>query len=131
LTAFSAFANATLTFKRQVGSVTIDALGNRSVSTQDFVITAYLKEVSSNRQQEKDFDGGLDNVIAVEGRCVEPATLPPDIVPGMMASAVIGGKVGEFYLEPALPSAFGTVEATLGDKLKGRFVVRIVMGEAT
>lgn len=126
---FAAFANATLTFQRAIAPPQIDALGNLSAVTEDFVVTAYLKTKKSQRQPFTPIDGGQDNVIELEGRCIEPATLPLDILPGARAAAVIGGVEGEFYIEATIPSAFG-VDRALGGKISGRFITRTSWGEA-
>lgn len=128
-TPFASFTNATLTFQRKVGVETVDALGNVRADTVDFVVTAYLKEVKTTSKNQMDWEGGLDNAIAVEGRCVSPANLPADITPGTKAIAIIGGIAGEFYYEGSIPSALGT-DAILGGKIKGRFITRTVFGEA-
>ncbi len=129
VTPFASFANATLTFQRAIGPASIDALGNSSAPTGDWVLSAYLKEVNSTAKNQQPWEGGQDNVVRVEGRCVEPAALPADIVPGVKAEAIISGFVGEFILEATLPSPLG-VDELLGAKIKGRFVSRSLMGDA-
>lgn len=128
-TPFASYANAVLVFQRAIGTPTIDALGNTSATTADFVVRAYLKQVKSAAKNQMPWDGGQDNVVEVEGRCVEPAALPSDIVPGVKAQATIGGVEGEFILEATIASAFG-VDELLGAKLQGRFIVRVAFGEA-
>ncbi len=129
-TPFAAYANATLTFQRAIAAPTVDALGNQSVQTEDFVVTAYLKEIVPRAGGNlSPFDGGTDTSSRVEGRLVEPTSLPADIVPGVRAIAVIGGIEGEFYLAATIPDAFG-VDGVLGSKIKGRFVTRVAFGEA-
>lgn len=128
-TAFAGYANATLTFQVAVSSGEIDSLGNPVATTQDAIVEAYITEIPRERTQIG-WSGGADNVLRVQGRCVEPAALPEGIIPGVAAKAVIGGVEGEFYLEPALQSAFEVLGQVAGEKIKGRFVTRSVMGEA-
>ncbi len=127
-TPFAAFANAVIVFQRQTAPPTIDALGNPTAETIDFVLTAYVKGAGSTAGTgSKEFPGGQDNAIAIEGRCVSPLALPPDIVPGVAAEALIAGIPGEFHLEATIPSAFGT-DSLLGAKLKGKFITRTLLG---
>ena len=123
-TPFAAFANAVIVFQRATAPPTIDALGNPSADTVDFVLTAYVKPSGSKTTE---FPGGQDNAIAIEGRCVSPLALPPDIVPGVAAEALISGIPGDFYLEASIPSAFGT-DTLLGGKIKGKFITRTLLG---
>lgn len=127
-TPFSAYANAVLIFQLPIQVIENDSLGNPQAITEDFAVHAYLKSASSNTNINP-FDAGQDNVIGVEGRCVEPASLPADIAPGARAIATIGGIEGEFFLETSIPSAFG-VDDLLGAKLKGRFVTSVTWGDA-
>jgi hypothetical protein len=122
-------ANATLTFQVSTGEKEIDELGNVRTIVQPLVVQAYLKEGRGRRQPTETDRASEANVIGVSGRCVEPSSLPPTLLPGAKAKAVIGGIEGEFYLEACLQSAYAAVTDVLGAKLKGSFEARVTYGE--
>lgn len=123
-------ANATLTFQVSTGEKEIDELGNVRTIVQPLVVQAYLKESSGSGRPPTETDRASEaNVIGVSGRCVEPTSLPPTLLPGAKAKAMIGGVEGDFYLEASLQSAYAAVTDVLGAKLKGSFEARVTYGE--
>lgn len=122
-------ANATLVFQVPTGEKEIDDLGNVRTVVQPLVVQAYLRESSSRRPPTETDRASEANVIGVSGRCVEPSSLPPTLLPGAKAKASIGGIDGDFYLETCLQSAYEAVTDVLGAKLKGSFEARVTYGE--
>ena len=121
--------NAILTFQVPTGESSIDDLGNPVIVTESLVVHAFMKESRRSSRQATETDRASEAaLLSLEGRCLEPAELPPTLLVGAKAKAVIGGVEGDFYLEPVLQSAFTTVTDALGAKIRGSFETRVVYG---
>ncbi|HEY9648631.1 MAG TPA: hypothetical protein V6C88_19780 [Chroococcidiopsis sp.] len=138
-------ANSTLVFQVPSSSGEIDELGNPSATTVPLTVTAYLKELRNRSRTNDGLDGGEVSRVLLEGRinsveldgvAIEPAALPAEILPGAKATAVISDPagqsadlVGDFFLEAAIASAFGT-SAVMGAPIRGYLVTQVAWGEA-
>lgn len=124
--------NATLVFEVSTGETETDELGNTRAKLESLTVLAYLKEKRSS-SSSNGLDSDLDSdrhAVTVEGRCIDPAALPPSVVPGSKAIATIGDLQGEFELSPTVQTAFEAVTAALGAKIKGTFTARVLWGQA-
>jgi hypothetical protein len=129
-------ANATLTFQVPIAPSlgAVDGYGNPIATTQDLIVSAYLKE--GTREQDGDLKDGNETIrVELEGRCISPEKLPLEVAIGSRADCevrdAIGNvaMVGEFYLDASVPSAWG-VDEVLGGKIRGYLITRIRWGTA-
>ena len=117
--------NATLIFKIPNGTITVEpATGNAIEPTVDLIVKASF----SSAKGSFDEIPGLDpSSMLLEGRSIAPKFLPPTVHAGMRATATITDPatgrelVGEFVLDPIVPSRYKPVTRTLGSPLKGVF----------
>ena len=124
-------SNATLTFQVPIGGSRIDDLGNPAAITEPLVMSAYLTpKRNSGARAQPDTSTELHEV-ELTGRCINPSSLPPSLLPGSKATAVIGDMEGEFYLAAVVQSPFPAVTKALGAKLSGTFKARVVWGESS
>ena len=117
-TPFSAFANATITFKIPDGPIVTDAYGNDATPLVDWEATAMLNQQSkpTNSEFQSQFS---QETIYVEGRLIEPKTLPSTIQPEQIGTASIDGIDYEFRYLPAIASSYFAENSILGQKLRG------------
>jgi len=125
-TPFSSFQNATLTFKVQGSEPVYGDYGHLVSDLQSFVVKAYLRQ--SARPQPSLFDGANQEDIFVEGRCISPLTLHPDIQPEVFADAVVNGASYKFRYQPAVASPFFAENQILGQKIEGYLIRTTTMG---
>lgn len=118
--------NAVLTFQVPTGDREIDELGNPRAQLETLVVKAYLVEKRSRSQSD---DASDRHELRFEGRCIDPPQLPPSLLPGTKATAVIGNLQGDFELLPTGQSPYQAVTDVLGAKLKGIFSNRVVWGQ--
>ncbi|NEQ45631.1 MAG: hypothetical protein F6K00_19630 [Leptolyngbya sp. SIOISBB] len=122
-------ANATLTFEVSSGEQEIDENGVTRVVTETLTVKAFLNEASSNTSSSvDDYEPiGERHSLFMEGRCLDPKSLPPSLGVGSEAKAVIGGQVGKitgtFSLAAVAQSPFEKVPKALGQKIRGELVV--------
>ena len=109
-------ANALITFEvTTAGTLTVDpATGNTIVEKTPVVLEAYLKR---SRGPNPVVEPGVDRSSeTLEGRLVEPISLPNSISFGAVGTAVINGQSGTIRLRRGVQSAFG-VNLVIGDKI--------------
>jgi hypothetical protein len=129
-------ANATLKFQLAIAPTLtdIDVYGNPIATTQELIVSAYLKEGS--REENEDLKDGNETVrVELEGRCISPDKLPGGIAIGTKADCEVRDALGnvtlagEFYLDASVPSVWG-VDEVLGGKIRGYLITRIRWGTA-
>jgi hypothetical protein len=129
-------ANSTLRFQLAIAHTLseTDVYGNPIASTQELIVSAYLKEGA--REKNDDLKDGNETVrVELEGRCISPTQLPLGLAIGSKADCevrdAIGNvaMVGEFYLDASVPSVWG-VDEVLGGKIRGYLITRIRWGTA-
>jgi len=137
-------ANATLTFLVPTGEPDINDLGEPVAMVEEWVVQCYLR-AQNRTAQPKAVEAGEMPRIYIKGRIVSvsvggveriPAALPATVQVGAKATATIndlGGfaapVTGDFYLEMAIASAFGT-SAALGAPIEGYLTQTVNWGEA-
>lgn len=83
------------------------------------VAVAVTLRVRSRQQPEALAGQAERDVLELEGRCVQPMTLPAGVGAGSTAALAVGGRWGTLTLEPELPSPIPEVEAALGQRITG------------
>lgn len=108
-------ANAELTFRTSTGQLYTDpATGNVKLQQANLVCTAYLRPQSS---PQADDAPGVDRTIErLEGRMVDPISLPLNIRSGGVCRAIVDKTPGTLRLFIGTQSAFG-IHEILGEKI--------------
>jgi hypothetical protein len=119
-TPFTTFANATVTFKVRSGVPEYNEYGHLEDNLIDFPVVCFLtqkKKPMSNLMNEAN-----QNEIYVEGRCITPKSLSPDILPESLGDATLDGIDYKFRLQSAISSPFFSEVDILGQKLEGYLI---------
>ena len=90
---FTAFTNATITFKLPTGVVSTNNLGNRVIETSLIVVKAMLKPVKDSATVNY-YLGDDDSAELMSGYLTEPTTLPTYLKPPTEGAIVISTAVG-------------------------------------
>jgi len=108
-------ANAEITFEVSSGALVVDPdTGNTEMQKTSVVLEAYLK---ASRNPNVQTEPGVDRAAEVlEGRLVEPVSLPNSIPFGAVGTAVINGQSGTVRLRRGVQSPFG-VNLVIGDRI--------------
>lgn len=107
--------NSSLVFSVASGEVTTDGVtGNAIVATTEVEIQASLTplgDAASGIQKRLGIDA---TGLSLQGRCVEPMTVPSGIVSGQPCQLTYGGKTSQAWIIIPPRSRWNT-EASLGD----------------
>jgi hypothetical protein len=116
-TPFSPFANATIAFKVPLSEPTIGEFGHKEYKYKKIVVTAFLKQ--ARLPQPVIFEEGNQELVYVEGRCIDPKTIPVTIKPETIMDAVVDGVEYKFRYQGKVQSPFYPENDLLGQPLKG------------
>lgn len=119
---FADFTQSTLTFKIDDGVPVLDETGNYAAPSRTITVKAFLEQSKRQGKAESTI-GELRNLVHVEGHCVEPMQMPPELEPGMSAIATVNGVDGRFVLSLVLPDPVSAAGEAVGDQIKGTFEV--------
>lgn len=123
---FTAFANATITFKIGTGEPTYGEFGHLVDELEDFEVTCFL--VEKKKSQTDPFDGASQDDIYVEGRCIKPLLLSPDIRSDALGEAIVDGVPFQFRYVATLPSPFFAENKIIGEKIQGYLIKTTTWG---
>lgn len=114
---FAKFANTQLIFSIATDRIVLDEYDNPTQTTERFIVTAILKPQSSNLKPQAGVD---DNQSVFSGYLVEPLQLPKAIAPNSKAEIILGGRMGEFTLQPTIPNPYlAAAKITMLTEIKG------------
>lgn len=125
-TPFATFANATVTFKVRSSTPTYGEYGHLVDDLIDYSVVCFLqqrKPPMSNLMNEAN-----QEEIYVEGRCISPKRLSPDIQPEVLGNATLNGVEYKFRYAPSLPSPFFSEDEILGQRINGYLIQSTLWG---
>ena len=125
---FAGFTLSTLKFRVGDGVPTIGDRGSYEAASKVIEIQAYLVAANRTADPLSAFGESLEKA-RLKGYCVEPMLLPDEVLPGMVAEAVITGVPGRFEIALTPRNPVHTVRTAIGDQIEGVFTRTINRGD--
>lgn len=127
-TPFANFANATVTFKIRSSEPVVGAYGHLEDNLIDYSVRCFLQEKNHRQISNNLMEDASQEEIYVEGRCIEPKRLSPDIQSEVLGDAIVNGISYKFRLSLSLASAFFAEDEILGQKINGYLIKTSLWG---
>ncbi len=108
-----------LQFRVSTGTYERDARGNLVPVVRLVTILCTLRPL--NAPFLRGVTGLNEHEITLQGRCLEPMSLPTGVGPGSEAGLILYGRTGTFCLDPFVPSPIPELEEALGTRFVGRW----------
>ncbi len=115
---FGVLRASSLQFRVSTGTYERDARGNLVPGVRLVTILCTLRPLNAFL---RGVIGLNEHEITLQGRCLEPMSLPTGVGPGSEAALILYGRTGTFYLDPFVPSPIPELEEALGTRFVGHW----------